>query len=127
MIERGTRGARRARWLLTLGTALAVVPGVAACGGGGDDGAGGPSSPHPEVALVDFAFRPADPTIRAGQTVTFGNQGEQIHNVRGEGFFSDALAAGASYSHRFAEPGRYPYLCTLHPSSMRGVITVEAK
>jgi plastocyanin len=112
---------------LALGTALAAVPGVAACGGAGKGGDSGSSTRESEVALVDFAFRPADITIRAGQTLTFLNDGEQIHNVRGKGFFSDALSAGARYSHRFVTPGRYPYLCTLHPSAMRGVITVEAK
>jgi plastocyanin len=111
--------------LLALGTALAAVPGLAACGGGGE--APDSASGEPEVTLVDFSFQPADSTIAAGQTVAFSNDGEQIHNVRGEGFFSDALTAGEHYSHRFREPGRYPYLCTLHPQQMRGVITVEAK
>ena len=122
-----TRRARRIARLLALGTALAAVPGVAACGGGGEGNDGASTAGEPEIALVDFAFRPADTTVRAGQTVTFQNDGRQIHNVRGKGFFSDALAAGARYSHRFVSPGRYSYLCTLHPSAMRGVITVEAK
>jgi plastocyanin len=115
-------GNRIAR-LLALGTAFAVVPGVAACGGGGDD-TGKASPGQPKVSLVDFAFEPADDTIEAGEAVTFSNEGEQIHNVRGDGFFSDGLAAGESYSHRFVRPGRYPYVCTLHPATMRGVITV---
>jgi plastocyanin len=115
---------RRKARLLALGTALAVVPGVAACGGGGEEASEGPRA-QPTVSLVDFAFEPASTTIAAGQTVAFANEGEQIHNVRGPGFFSEGLAAGERYSRRFAKPGRYAYLCTLHPASMRGVITVK--
>ena len=85
------------------------------------------SAGPPTVSLVDFAFEPKELTIDAGQTVRFDNQGEQIHNVRGQGFFSEALTAGESYAHRFAKPGRYPYLCTLHPTMMRGVIAVKPK
>ena len=122
-MTRGATSRRRIARLLALGAALAAVPGVAACGGGGD--ADQEAAGEPTVSLVDFAFEPADATVRAGQTVTFDNDGQQIHNVRGPGFFSEALTAGESYSHRFAEPGRYAYLCTLHPASMRGVITVK--
>jgi plastocyanin len=113
----------RLRPLLALGTALVAVPGLAACGG--DHEAGHASGETPAVSLVDFAFEPADVTVSPGDTVTFSNAGEQLHNVRGPGFFSDGLASGARYAHRFTKPGRYPYLCTLHPQSMRGVITVE--
>jgi plastocyanin len=120
--ESGNRIAR----LLALGTTLAVVPGVAACGGdGGDSGKSSPT--EPKVSLVDIAIEPASATIRQGETMTFSNEGEQIHNVRGVGFFSDGLAGGERYSHRFAKPGRYPYLCTLHPTTMRGVITVKPR
>ena len=125
-MTRGATSRRRIARLLALGAALAAVPGVAACGGGGND-SGEDAAAEPTVSLVDFAFDPADTTVKAGQAVTFDNRGEQIHNVRGQGFFSEALTAGESYSHRFATPGRYPYLCTLHPASMRGVITVQPR
>ncbi len=118
-----TSGSRTAR-LLALGTALAAVPGVAACGGDGE-ATDESSASQPQVSLVDFAFEPDGAAIKMGQTVTFSNEGGQIHNVRGKGFFSGGLTAGERFSHRFATPGRYPYLCTLHPMSMRGVITVK--
>jgi plastocyanin len=120
-------GRRRIARLLALGTALAAVSGVAACGGGDREAGETSSANQPEVGLVDFALEPAETTIEAGQTVTFDNRGEQIHNVRGPGFFSEALTAGESYSHRFMKPGRFPYLCTLHPTLMRGAITVKPR
>jgi plastocyanin len=125
-VNEAATGRRRIARLLALGTAVAAVPGVAACGGGYGE-AGEATANQPQVALVDFAFEPAGTTIEAGQTVTFDNRGEQIHNVRGPGFFSEALTAGESYSHRFPKPGRFPYLCTLHPTLMRGAITVKPR
>lgn len=72
------------------------------------------------------------PVIRvaAGATVTWtfadrgaSGQGEPAgHNVVGAGFVSPVIAAG-SWSHTFAEPGIYPYVCSLHPG-MDGQVEV---
>jgi plastocyanin len=32
---------------------------------------------------------------------------------------------GGRYSHRFTRAGDYDYVCTLHPSQMRGRVVVE--
>jgi len=116
--------ARRAHRLAALGAVLAIALGAAGCGG--DDS----MEPESETAATltvearDFSFAPAELEISPGEEVTWTNDGEEIHNVRGEGFFSEAIEAGENYRHRFAEPGRYAYLCTLHPTTMRGVIEV---
>ena len=116
--------ARRARRLAALGAVLAIAPGAAGCGG--DE----PTQPEPGTATPlavearDFSFAPAELEISPGEEVTWTNTGEEIHTVRGGGFFSEAIDAGESYRHRFAEPGRYSYLCTLHPTTMHGVIEV---
>lgn len=119
----GLDRARRVRGLAALGAVLAIAPGAAGCGG--DE----PAEPDPGTAPLtvearDFSFAPADLEVRRGQEVTWTNAGEQIHNVRGRGFFSEAIVAGESYRHRFARSGRYRYLCTLHPG-MRGEIVVR--
>jgi plastocyanin len=78
------------------------------------------------VSIADFSFRPALTTVKVGQTVTWTNRGQVDHTVKGPGFFSSkALMAGEKFSHRFPSPGRYAYICTLHPTSMRGTVVVR--
>jgi plastocyanin len=112
------------RLLLALG-ALTLGALGAGCGGDGDDQAGGgSSSSEPRVEALDFEFDSAELTVGAGTTVTWANAGETIHTVKGRGFFSRAIDPGSSYEHRFDDPGTYRYLCTLHPTTMRGTISV---
>jgi plastocyanin len=76
--------------------------------------------------MADFSFAPRTITIDAGQTVTWTNEGEADHTVKGRGFFSSrALGHGQKFSHRFAAGGRFNYLCTLHPTQMRGTVVVR--
>jgi plastocyanin len=78
------------------------------------------------IEVADFSFSPGQTTIEAGQTVTWTNEGQVEHTIKGRGFFSSkALANGQTFSHRFAKAGRFPYLCTLHPSQMRGTVVVR--
>jgi plastocyanin len=120
-VRRGCKA--RALFLAPLGAAtLLAAPG---CGSGGDD----PAEPAPATGAIearDFAFEPADETIERGETVTWTNTGETIHNVKGPGFFSDAINPGDSYEHRFREAGTIKYLCNLHPTMMRGTIEVNS-
>jgi plastocyanin len=116
---------RRVAMLTALGAVLTAAPGVAACGGGSDDSS--MDSNAKTVEAVDFGFEAADLSVESGETVTWTNTGAQIHNVMGRGFSSEAIAPGETYKHRFDAPGRYRYLCTLHPTTMRGVISVVPK
>ena len=98
-----------------------LMAGVASCGGGSEGQDGGA-----RVATADFRFDPQRVEVKAGETVRWTNTGQTPHTVKGSGFFSTpALDAGQSYSYRFTRPGRYPYLCTLHPTLMKGVIVVS--
>ena len=76
-------------------------------------------------------------TIQAGDTVQW-NVVEAVHTVYecGDGWSgantctnaawnSDILSAGDTFSHQFNTAGTYAYLCTLHPLTMRGSITVQ--
>lgn len=129
--------------LAALGALAISAPGLA-CGddeGGGGAGAYGGASGETTsdqttaaseesaapgaVDAFDFGFDPDQSTIKAGDTVTWANSGETLHNVKGPGFFSDGLNPGDSYEHKFTKAGTYDFLCTLHPDSMRGTIVVE--
>ncbi|GAA4477812.1 hypothetical protein GCM10023094_20670 [Rhodococcus olei] len=80
------------------------------------------------VRVAGMAFTPASVTIRAGQSVTWRFDDNAIpHNVTGtaagaSGFKSPILATG-TYTHRFDQPGTYPYKCSLHPD-MTGTVVV---
>ena len=78
-----------------------------------------------EVEAFDFGFGPEEVTLKPGTTVTWTNTGETIHTVKGKGFFSKAIDPGGGYEFTFRKPGTYKYLCTLHPTQMRGTIVVQ--
>ena len=79
-----------------------------------------------EVAVGDFSFTPKVIDVKTGTTVTWTNQGQTAHTIKGPGFFSpSALDHGKKFSHRFTKPGRFAYLCTLHPTLMRGTVVVK--
>ena len=79
------------------------------------------------VAIRNFAFSPATITVRAGRTVTWTNNDQDAHVVvattPGSPFHSPTLNTGASYRFTFTTPGRYNYLCTIHPF-MTGTVVV---
>lgn len=86
---------------------------------------GGPERPG-EIGIRDFAFDPAVASVRAGADVVWRNEDRADHTVTssGGGFGSGALGEGATFSHRFDEPGVYRYRCAIHPE-MKGRVTVE--
>lgn len=70
------------------------------------------------VAVQNFAFSPASVTVKAGSTVTWTNQDQDPHDVvsmNNGPFHSPPLNTGQSFSHTFTTPGRFDYLCTIHP------------
>jgi plastocyanin len=77
-------------------------------------------------------FDPPVLQVPAGTTITwsFADRGASgggaiaPHNVVGAGFGSPVIEAG-TWSHTFATPGSYPYVCTLH-GNMRGRVEVVA-
>jgi plastocyanin len=107
------------RWTAIAAVAAATLS-LTACG---DDES--PASSTPSVDAADFKFEPATVRTRTGATVEWRNRGRTVHNIKGPGFFSRGIAPGESYSHRFSADGRFDYLCTLHPDSMRGQVVVE--
>jgi amicyanin len=71
------------------------------------------------VPVADFAFRPAEVRVHAGQTVTWLNCEESAtshtSHADDEEWSSPLLAPGATFSHRFDQPGTFDYHCDPHP------------
>jgi type VI secretion system secreted protein Hcp len=101
--------------------------------------AGPPSSlaATTNVKIVDFAFQPADVTIKVGDTVTWTNTGLSEHTttsgttsggVRHPDSLWDSgpLLTGRTFSHTFTKAGAFPYYCNFHFTSMVGMVTVQA-
>lgn len=76
------------------------------------------------VGIADFLFDPREARIEKGSAVTWVNTGRQAHRVKGPGFRSPTLETGAIFEHRFADAGRFDYVCTIHPR-MRGTVVVR--
>lgn len=80
-----------------------------------------------QVSIDNFAFAPAVLTVRAGSTVTWTNRDEEPHTVAANdgSFRSPGMGTGVSFSHTFATPGTFDYVCSIHPS-MHGTVVVTA-
>ena len=80
------------------------------------------------VKIDNFAFLPATLTltVNAGTTVTWKNEDDSPHRIGDKNgtFTSAALDTDDTFSHTFAAPGEYPYICTIHPR-MAGKIVVK--
>ena len=78
------------------------------------------------VNIDNFAFAPATLTVIAGATVTWKNEDDSPHRIGDKNgtFTSAALDTDETFSHTFAAPGEYPYICTIHPR-MVGKIVVK--
>ena len=139
----GTAYARAPR-LVLLAAALATV--VAAAGCGSDTtkstpstttaaatatGSAEPTASRPAAVTVDvhkMKFSPENVTVKVGDTVTWKFSDKVPHAVQGIGDsamgINSPIFDNGEWSHTFAVPGTYRYLCPLHPE-MRGTVTVR--
>lgn len=78
-----------------------------------------------DVEINDFAFAPLTLTVATGSTVTWTNRDEEPHTVAAndDSFRSPGMGTGATYSHTFATPGKFEYICSIHPM-MHGTVMV---
>ncbi len=81
-----------------------------------------------------FAFRPGALTIQPGDTVTWENDQDDMHNVmaeelpEGEETFESPMLEkkGDRWSYTFKTPGTYVYHCHPHAdNNMRGTVIVD--
>jgi plastocyanin len=119
---------RRRRMILLLGAVgvaallAAALPELTAAGAAAVTAAASSAT----VDIDNFAFTPAALTVTAGTTVTWKNEDDSPHRIGDKNgtFKSAALDTDDSFSHTFAAPGEYPYICTIHPY-MVGTIIVK--
>lgn len=113
---------------------------VAGCGSSGDStapGTGGTGTTPPPacvpgagtVCLVSGnKFSPTTITITAGSSITFNNISGTTHNVTFTTTGAPGNVADFSSGTRavtFPARGTFNYLCTIHGSSMSGVVVVQ--
>lgn len=90
-----------------------------------DDETGEPTF---EVLAVENTFRPEFVEISAGTAVTFRNGGRSDHNViptiddQFAAIEAANFAPGDERTITFAEPGDYPYYCSLHGTTTKGMV-----
>ena len=80
------------------------------------------------VNIDNFAFAPATLTVTAGTTVTWKNEDDSPHRIGDKNgtFKSAALDTDDTFSHTFAAPGEYPYICTIHPYMVGKIVVKRA-
>lgn len=81
------------------------------------------------VTIENYAFSPANITVKKGTTVTWTNNDTVEHNVEFDETPASGdkvgpmLAKGETYSFTFDTTGTFGYICSPHPY-MKGVVTV---
>lgn len=80
------------------------------------------------IKILNYAFTPENLTIKTGTTVTWVNNDPVPHKLvvssgDAQGFGSDNLSNGGTYSYTFTKAGTVNYFCQIHPM-MKGTITV---
>jgi plastocyanin len=80
-----------------------------------------------KVTIANFAFAPADITIKKGTTMTWTNQDSTSHTVTENdgknGPNASPMNQDQTYSFTFNETGTFHYHCIIHPE-MTGTVTV---
>lgn len=80
------------------------------------------------ISIDNFAFTPAQMTVKAGTTVTWTNHDDMPHTITDAAhppvFRSQALDTEEHFSATFPTPGTYHYFCSLHPQ-MQGTVVVQ--
>ena len=119
------------RTLLTLAAAFALATGIATAQSPSPSTS--PStSPSPKatpavvVHIKNFAYAKENVEIVAGQSVQWVQDDETSHTVTAsdKSFDSGNLDQHKTYTHVFAKPGAYAYICTYHPY-MKGTVVVK--
>ena len=87
------------------------------------------ASTRHEVIIDGTQFTPQNLEIKVGEKVTWINQDLFAHTATqkgavGEGFDSQVIPPGKSWTHKFKKPGTLNYTCSMHPT-MRAILIVK--
>ena len=113
--------------------AAALVVAIVAVAPGVSSASGHARQPTVTIRVGDFFYRPAHATVHVGQPVRFVNVGKIEHTNADTGrngailaklIKPRPLAHGQSQTVTFSRPGLVRYLCTFHPTLMKGTIAV---
>ena len=110
-----------------LAATLALLAAVLVAGCGPASGSVASADPVATSAVdlpKSYRFTPEAITVAAGTTVTWTNSDNFMHNVAFEGQEPLTMSPGATASRTFDTAGTYPYVCSLHPTDMRGSVRV---
>jgi plastocyanin len=91
----------------------------------GPSGAGAAKPPSHAITIENMQFSPRTLTVKRGDRVVWINKDLVPHTATaGKVFDSRSLPPNASWSYVARKPGRYDYVCTLHPT-MKAILVVE--
>jgi plastocyanin len=99
-----------------------VLPGIV--------GAGAPATagkPATHTVTIDATrFQPDVLTVRAGDTIVWVNKDFFPHTATSKagGFDSGAIVTDKSWTYVAKQKGEFPYICTFHPTTMKGTLRV---
>jgi len=88
----------------------------------------GPADAH-QVVIYEYRFKPQMVTVPRGTTISWLNRDTAPHTATRRSFSDEPFDSGhlifeGGYTHTFATPGSFHYLCIYHPG-MQGTIVVE--
>jgi plastocyanin len=121
-----------------VGMCAAIV--AVACGNGPPQGSQTASGP-PVGSVVrnmpadttvkaedSLVFSPASASVKLGGILEFENTGSVFHNVTfpdHSDITTSNFPGGATWEIKFTKAGTYPFVCTIHSTTMKGTVTVS--
>ncbi len=80
-----------------------------------------------KVSIKNFAFSPEPVTAKVGDVIGWTNNDSAGHTATLDDgtCTTDTIASGTTQALVFSAPGTYPYHCSIHPTQMKGTITVS--
>ncbi|HET9344270.1 MAG TPA: cupredoxin domain-containing protein [Candidatus Limnocylindrales bacterium] len=112
-------------------TAPTTAASAPAASGGGDGGGACAKGDAGATAAVtveikDFAYSPDPVTAKVGEAIgwTNGDSAPHTATLDDDSCGTDNLNQGSTGALVFSAAGTYPYHCAVHPSQMKGTITV---